>query len=153
MKVLLPRQLLSSLRLETDRIAGKYEIGGVLLGYRRNLDLEIKVATHPSEDDRSSKFRFERRSKHHQIVTTKLWKSSDKKVDWIGEWHTHPEKTPSPSLVDINSWRKLVKRHGSSMVFIILGYGDVWIGTLDIESQAPKQIFQREKSEEYFLYC
>ena len=153
MKVLFPRILLSSLRGETNRIAGKYEIGGVLLGSRRNLDLEIKVATYPSEGDRSSKFRFERRSKQHQIITTKMWKSSDMTIDWVGEWHTHPEKTPSPSSIDINSWRKLVKRHGSSMAFIILGYEDVWIGTLDIESQSLKQIFQREKTEDYFLYC
>lgn len=152
MKVLLPRKLFSSLRLETDRIAGKYEIGGVLLGCRRNLDLEIKVATQPSEDDRSSKFRFERRSKHHQIITTKLWKSSDRKIDWVGEWHTHPEKTPSPSLIDINSWRNLVQRHGTGMAFIILGYEDLWIGTLDSASQSPKQIFLIEESEKYFLY-
>lgn len=152
MKVLLPRQLLSSLRRETDYIAGKYEIGGVLLGCRRNLDLEIKVATQPSEDDRSSKFRFERRSKHHQIVTTEVWKSSDMKTDWVGEWHTHPEKYPSPSSIDINSWRKLVKRHGSGMAFIIFGYDDIWIGTLDVASKSPKQIFLLEESEKFFLY-
>ena len=141
------------MRFETDRIAGKYEVGGVLLGCRRNLDLEIILATHPSKDDRSSKFRFERRSKHHQIVTTEMWKSSDKKIDWIGEWHTHPEKIPSPSSIDINSWRKLVKRHGSGMAFVILGYEDVWVGTMEGASASPTQIFLQEKSEEYLLYC
>lgn len=152
MKVLVPHKILKSLQHENLRIAGTHEVGGVLLGYRRGEDIEIVNATFPSNGDKSSRNKFERLSRHHQLVAMKFWKASQKKIDWVGEWHTHPEKTPTPSTIDIKSWRQLVSRHGSPMSFIILGYDGVWIGNVCDSTSKPERLALLEKSKKYALF-
>lgn len=105
------------------------EAGGILLGYRRGLHLHVVAATTPQAADRRSRFRFHRADPHHQIAAMDHWESSGMRVDYLGEWHTHPEAQPTPSHLDYSEWRKICSRRSSPMVFVILGWsGDIWLG-------------------------
>ncbi len=42
---------------------------------------------------------------------------------YLGEWHTHDQKNPVPSSIDINNWEKIEQRNkvAPEMYFIIIG--------------------------------
>ena len=145
MKVVLPTNIIEEIKSETKRISGRYEIGGLLLGYRKGSDIQITNITHPHEEDEKSKFYFKRKAKGHQKQTTDLWKFSSNTIDWLGEWHTHPEKVPSPSRIDVRSWRHLVRRHNKPMAFIISGYDEMWVGNVLMSSETQKLTLLEEE--------
>ncbi len=50
-------------------------------------------------------------------------------MDYIGEWHTHPETEPTPSSIDKREWRKICHTKNEPMVFLIAGTRNVlWVG-------------------------
>jgi len=102
---------------ESDR-----EAGGILLGRYRGPHIEILSRTAPMPADRRTRFGFVRQDHGHQQVANKEWLESGGSINFVGEWHTHPERHPTPSWVDRRSWRKQMGRLKSSpMVFIIAG--------------------------------
>lgn len=121
------RQALESYR---QNLVTMPESGGILLGYRRADHLHVVDATVPSSHDRRARTRFFRSANHHQDAALSAWKKSGKRLDYIGEWHTHPEFKPSPSGLDLSEWIKLLERQPSkAMVFVILGMVDQdWFG-------------------------
>lgn len=40
-------------------------------------------------------------------------------MDWIGEWHSHPGFSLSPSSIDVRNWRHIVSQRKAAMVFPI----------------------------------
>jgi integrative and conjugative element protein (TIGR02256 family) len=56
------------------------------------------------------------------------WRISDETMDYIGEWHTHPESNPQPSTLDLDEWRKICARRQDPMVFLIQGTVRHWLG-------------------------
>lgn len=113
------------------KINSKNENGGILLGLH-NLDNEeyfINNLTFPNSDDEMGKFFFVRKKTEHQKHIKKLWKESNGVLNYIGEWHTHPEKIPSPSSVDLNTWKEISKNKNLSFPFkvnIIVGNDDFY---------------------------
>ena len=107
---------------------GSLEAGGILVGYRRANHLHVVALTEPQPLDRRSVTSFERISSFHQELALVLWKKSGGKLDYLGEWHTHPERIPSPSDIDRREWRKLYSRRPTPLVFIIAGTDGFWHG-------------------------
>lgn len=107
---------------------GALEAGGILVGYRRANHLHVIALTEPHPKDRRSVTSFERISPFHQERALALWKQSGGKMDYLGEWHTHPERTPSPSGIDRREWRKLYFRRQSPLIFMIAGTEGSWYG-------------------------
>ncbi|HCT72941.1 MULTISPECIES: CBASS system CD-NTase/cGAS isopeptidase Cap3 [Psychrobacter] len=97
------------------------ESAGVLIGERRGVHIVIKTVSEPSPWDIRSRFRVDRVSKHHQKAVDNAFKKSD------GEWHTHPEDVPKPSMIDYSSWNKNLKSL-DSLILIIVGRTDFWVG-------------------------
>jgi integrative and conjugative element protein (TIGR02256 family) len=56
------------------------------------------------------------------------WSNSGETMDYIGEWHTHPESDPRPSALDLDEWRKICHRRNDTMVFLIQGTLHQWVG-------------------------
>lgn len=111
------------------------EAGGVLIGQLSSVEnsLVIDRITQPLPGDVRSRFGFFRRQRKHQSVLDKEWEDSGHRRTYFGEWHTHPESRPTPSPMDLKSWRE--KLLNTSMVvphliFIIVGQVDtgVWAG-------------------------
>ena len=107
----------------------KPEAGGILIGEYRGPHLNIVKLTTPSKGDLQSRFRFFRRSKSHQSVALKNWRTSSSTQTFVGDWHTHAEDHPSPSSIDINDWRK--KLSNRMMILIIQGRLSRWYGIWD----------------------
>ena len=144
--ILMANDVLERVTADAGRYAGRKERGGILLGLRRGPHLDIKEATLPMRWDRGSMFSFRRSSVGHQAVTLRRWKKSQHTVDWLGEWHSHPERIPSPSSVDLRSWREITRHRGAPMAFLIIGYEGLWLGLSLPGRAAPIRYVEVERS-------
>lgn len=111
------------------------EAGGVLLGrwLVEKDDVIIDQATEPCEADRRGRFSFVRRREPAQRQVDAAWTRSGQIVQYLGEWHTHPEPHPTPSAVDLRDWQKILRRahfETESLFFAIVGLASigVWEG-------------------------
>ena len=105
------------------------ESGGILLGYRRGSHLHVTEATAPLDSDQASRTRFFRSATPHQQAALARWRESGDTMDYLGEWHTHPEYNPSPSTIDMRGWQHICSMRKAPMVFVIAGIQDrLWIG-------------------------
>ncbi|PLZ02815.1 hypothetical protein CY652_07770 [Burkholderia sp. WAC0059] len=120
------------------------EAGGILVGRRRGSHFEVTHATEPQPTDRRTRVSFVRESHGHQERAVELWKRSLGTIGYIGEWHTHPEVTPSPSLVDIDQWSKLPSRNtgNATMLSVIVGTRHLYVAAL--QPNFPHTILQPE---------
>jgi integrative and conjugative element protein (TIGR02256 family) len=98
------------------------EAGGILLGSYRGPHVEILQCTTPMRKDARTRFGFVRRDPGHQRAADTAWRASGRTVNFVGEWHTHPEDRPRPSNVDRNTWtEQMRKRQHDALVFLIAG--------------------------------
>ncbi|MHA6287139.1 Mov34/MPN/PAD-1 family protein [Maricaulis sp. CAU 1757] len=110
--------------------AGKRETGGLLLGLRAKGAIRIMRCTFPGPADLSTHHRFHRRCPSHQISATMWWVRCGGKGDWVGEWHSHPEADPTPSNIDIDSWKRQVAHVQKPLTFMIFGLSSVYGATI-----------------------
>lgn len=116
---------------EVLRIFGNYrqtvfcqpEAGGILLGHRRGKHLEVVLATEPTQEDKCSAFSFIREAAGHAELAKSAWLQGGKAIDYLGEWHTHPQTTPIPSTIDRREWNKLVQVHPTKSPFLVIVVG------------------------------
>lgn len=122
----------------------KPESGGILLGLRRGTHMEISLATSPFKEDVQSRYRFFRKDQQHEQVARENWKKSNGYIDYLGEWHTHPENIPEPSSIDIAGWKTKARqnKHGF-FLGIIIGITGIWVGLITDED-----MFQLKKIED-----
>lgn len=97
------------------------EAGGILLGYRRGPHIEAVECSLPMPADVRRRHSFERKDCGHQALSDARWQDSGGTITYIGEWHTHPSKTPTPSPIDRFEWGKLRNFHTEPLVFLIVG--------------------------------
>lgn len=127
--ILIEPAVVNLIRSHCQNQPGISESGGILLGYRRGSHLHIVDATTPQPDDQCTRFRFFRRDLYHQQVAISKWGMSSNTLDYIGEWHTHPEPDPMPSSLDMSEWKKICCARKTNMVFLIAGWtGVFWLG-------------------------
>lgn len=100
------------------------EACGVLIG---NKDFEIEryslvEITVPQNEDRCSRMSFTLRDPEHQRTVDRLYNNSEGQLTYFGTWHTHPEKNPHSSFIDIRDWKTCRLRNpGKRLFFIIIG--------------------------------
>lgn len=76
------------------------EAGGILLGQVTDDAIYILRATTPNKFDKRKKRSFTCDKDATQIIIDYEFVNSNQKTIYFGEWHTHPEKYPSPSEMD-----------------------------------------------------
>lgn len=113
----------------------KTEGGGIILGrfILETNDIVIDFITEPMPGDKRSRTRFKRGVKNHQAIIDKYWYISNGTINYLGEWHTHPEPIPNPSFIDVKSWKKMLsydKFDSQCLYYIIIGTDGigVWEG-------------------------
>lgn len=101
------------------------ETGGIIVGEMRPLEDAIAITnvSESFEKDSRGRFHFIRKDERHQEYMDKLWIESGYKKMYLGEWHTHNQKMPIPSSVDIKNWKKIEQRKNVApeLYFIIIG--------------------------------
>jgi len=122
----------------------KYENGGILLGkYNKKNDTYIitNVSTTNSKDRKGKNF-FIRSKKRAQIIIDKLWRDSKGEINYLGEWHTHDEKYPTPSWIDQKLVKQMIKNKNieiKNVFMLILGRNkELYICTIDNNKEIYK---------------
>lgn len=123
----------SILRIQTEHSFRK-EIGGILVGaYDAEHEcMSLTDMSFPFSGDSQSRFRFFRRSEGHQELMDQLWKESGHTKAYLGEWHTHDQNVPVPSITDRTTWKRISKRHNNfdECYFMIIGRVEFIIWTV-----------------------
>jgi integrative and conjugative element protein (TIGR02256 family) len=87
------------------------ESGGQMFAKLSPNHWRVEVATGPRNADRRGRFHFwpDRRSEQDEIN-----RFYDEGLEFVGDWHTHPEDLPRPSRSDIDSVSNIVREsfHG-----------------------------------------
>lgn len=117
-------ELLNKL-LEIGKSHYPKEFGGFLIGYysEDNKHLLITDTILPKKYH-GSKYSFERSTKGIENELTEFYKSNPRKI-YIGEWHTHPDNSPTPSATDISAINTIINNKQTSIpnpVLLIIGY-------------------------------
>lgn len=97
------------------------ESGGIILGsvHEKN-HIYIQKISEPNVLDKSSRCSFERDKNTAQIIVNEIFNESDGKIIYLGEWHTHPEKNPLPSNVDIKMIKQQYNKNIINVNFLLL---------------------------------
>ena len=112
------------------------EAGGVLIGrwIVGQGDVVVDEATGPMTGDKRSRFGFFRSHREHQKAIDHAYEGSRGTVGYLGEWHTHPERSPLPSSVDTDDWLRRLRQDVVDIkfvYFVIVGTNEtrVWRGS------------------------
>jgi len=114
--VLFDNETLKTMVMTTCRYS-PVEAGGLLLGYRKGPHLHVIDVTTPYSWDYQSRASFIRSPKAHRMHALRLWRKSGRRIDWLGEWHSHPGFSCLPSGIDGRNWQRLTRHHKAPMVF------------------------------------
>jgi integrative and conjugative element protein (TIGR02256 family) len=114
------------MRAHIQRHCWSTEAGGILLGRMLTEKEHIVVdeVTVPGPHDRRSRFRFFRSERPAQTAVDAAWTCSGGEINYLGEWHTHPEDDPTPSGHDRTDWHRLVttqRYEQDALFFVIVG--------------------------------
>lgn len=120
--VTLPDVVTQRIQKFTEPPEADREAGGILLGSYRGPHIEVLQCTTPMRKDSRTRFDFVRRDPGHHRAADAAWRSSGGTINFVGEWHTHPEDHPRPSNIDRNTWAELMrKRQHDALIFLIAG--------------------------------
>jgi len=101
--------------------ASDKETGGLLLARVSKEEVRILEATKAEKNASISRFLFQPNLKQKRRIVQEAFKDG---LHFIGEWHTHPEKDPSPSGLDRYSMTDSFRRSKHELdcfVMIIVG--------------------------------
>lgn len=143
-RLVITENALRALQSHKQESRKQSEAGGAMLGRHLNEspDIVIDELTVPQAQDLRSRFSFFRSSQHSSVATER-WKASVGKIAYLGLWHTHPERVPSPSGVDMKDWANAIRKdtyEGDYLFFIIVGTENigVWSGNRNLEFKELK---------------
>jgi len=99
--------------------ASDNEAGGQLFARLSAGRIDIKVATGPRPADRSSRLYFAPSRVHERREIHELHRRS---LHYIGDWHTHPQKIPSPSDLDLQNINEIFTQshHAYAGILIVI---------------------------------
>jgi integrative and conjugative element protein (TIGR02256 family) len=127
-QVLIEGEVLRALGTYRQLNSSDAEAGGLLLGFRRGPHLHVTACTQPFPADKRTRTSFKRTCAGHAEIAYQRWCASQERMDYLGEWHSHPEATASPSGIDLREWQKLLRDRRDALVFLIVGIDRYWHG-------------------------
>jgi len=99
------------------QIKDRPESGGLLFAEFRLPEIIVKKISIPNKNDYRNRYEY----KPDQIMQQRIINSYFKKgLHYIGEWHTHPEKIPKPSIIDIISMKDTFIRSKHELNYFLL---------------------------------
>lgn len=114
---------------------GDTEAGGQLFARLSGGRIDIEVATGPRLADRRSRFYFAPSRIHERREIRDLHRRG---LHYVGDWHTHPQRVPVPSAVDVQNIRDIFIRSDHSyagILLVIIGLADlpdgIFVGIAD----------------------
>ncbi len=89
----------------------KYETGGILFGKfnRENRVIEI-TEVYELKTNFFSRIMYKRSARKAQKIINRRWHETNGAINYVGEWHTHPNMQAMPSSTDINSLKEITEK-------------------------------------------
>lgn len=98
---------------------GEFEIGGILIGRKVDVNIfEIVDASISDEDNRFSFVSFIRGIKKSELLLKQHFRHET--GYYIGEWHSHPRFSLDPSFADIRTMMGILHNPNYGVSFVIL---------------------------------
>lgn len=110
------------------------EAGGIILGRLYQDRIGICRLSVPTEFDKRGRTHFERHRISGQTIIDYEFYNSSGQINYLGEWHTHPEPNPSPSQRDIRMIQEQFRLNTLNTDFVLLliqGYSHLFVAVLD----------------------
>lgn len=112
------------------------EACGILIGgyNEKQNKIFIDLCTEPQKSDLRKRTFFTLKDPFHQKRVNDIFISSQETQFYLGTWHSHPENYPSPSGIDLQDWKKCIKRNSQNkfMVFAIIGLKETFIKVYEV---------------------
>jgi len=125
----------------------QHESGGILLGKIYKDLIVVDTISEPSKVDKSGRYYFERNVCEAQKIIKSAWSQSQGERVYLGEWHTHPENTPTPSSDDKKLIRNMLKESVMEidfLIMVIIGIEDNYVAVIQ---KGKKHLVQLDKLE------
>jgi len=123
----------------------QFERGGILFAQFEEGRTVISLAAGPYKNDVKLPFQYRANKESAQKDIEKKFKDG---FHYVGEWHTHPQKTPIPSSQDMDAIKCCYNKSEHKLdyfVLIIVGQSSfpkgLWVGVADESSVYPLQIY------------
>lgn len=95
------------IKSEVKKTKNNYETGGILLGHVTENNLYINIATDAGPNVIKSRSSYIRDDKYGQSRIDEEFIKSDGKNIYLGEWHSHPIASNTPSSIDVKSMKEI----------------------------------------------
>jgi integrative and conjugative element protein (TIGR02256 family) len=122
--IVLPKPLFAIYRYRQNK-ENMCESGGMLFARISPGEVVINKVTEPQKCDRRGRYSFRPSLQSQQKIINIEFKKGN---HYVGEWHTHPEVVPAPSIIDIKSMSDcfLKSKHQlGNFVMIVIGSGNI----------------------------
>lgn len=122
LRIILSDELFETLVFYSQKTSNNYrEYGGIILGrVTENGEVYLDIASEPSMFDISRALSFIRKKSPAQRIINRIWRQSNGKINYLGEWHTHPFGSNTPSLGDIDMITGTYKNSSRNFGFIVM---------------------------------
>lgn len=107
---------------------------GVLLGEIRGDHIIVTNVSTPFPSDKRTPVGYHRDPAGHQQLVNYYHKISSGEIQYIGEWHTHPQLNAKPSMTDYIEWARTMEiptNKFKKLIFFIAGIEQDWLGAYD----------------------
>ena len=130
----LPRHVICAMSAEADRVA-PLETGGILLGYFASEARAVVVTEWlgPGPDAVHERSLFIPDQDYHLREIARRYAESGRRLEYAGDWHTHPHGLPSLSKTDRRTLKRIAAaRHARSPrpLMCVLAPGPAWRATV-----------------------
>ena len=96
------------------------ETGGVIVGFVAPSDRVIlQRFMAPSNRNRAGRFWLERDLRDAQAFVNGAYRDTGGKLNYVGEWHTHPARSPSPSTLDVSMLNDMLRNSQIELNFLV----------------------------------
>ena len=107
---------------ELDRYysGNEKEVGGILLGrFAGGIIYEVtEIAC--INFLHSTRINYRRDVKKAQNIINKRWRETNGEINYLGEWHTHPNMFATPSTTDMESLSAIMHKVGNVLPVVML---------------------------------
>lgn len=97
-------------KINTSVKKSDFEIGGILLGKisKKNKVIEVDEV-YEIESCSWSRSMYKRHAKIAQNIINHRWYETNGLINYVGEWHTHPNMCAIPSYQDVHSIKRIME--------------------------------------------
>lgn len=119
-RVSFSKQAIEMFQSEID-IFGNIETGGVMLGYVTDETIYVEKVSNGGSKAIHDYLYFKADNNYIEMFIDMEIANFGGKLRYLGEWHTHPERNPNPSVLDLDSLEEIAESTGDFCLFVILG--------------------------------